>query len=338
MQTEEIKLTTDPRFIDITGVKYGMLTAVGYAGRRGVSQYWLFRCDCGVEKTIKGSHVKDGRTRSCGCIKAQEQVVGMIFGRWTPLREVERNLGVGRMFECVCECGVQRNVIGTDLINGGSKSCGCLNRELHTTHGMSNTAELKIWNHMIARCYNSNTNCFDNYGGRGIQVCERWRSSFESFLADMGMRPSLEHSIDRFPNNNGNYEPGNCRWATPLQQGRNKRNNRLVTIGDVTKCLSEWSEETGVKASTIARRIDSGVDEQRAIDSATLRVPRRNITGHVFGRWTVIELDADRSVGPRAYWLCRCQCGVVRSVRASKMTSGESTGCKSCGAKRKNGE
>ncbi len=129
---------------------------------------------------------------------------------------------------------------------------------------MTKTPTYKCWVAMIERCENPNATKFHNYGGRGIKVCQRWRDSFEAFLADMGVRPNW-HSIDRFPNKDGDYEPGNCRWATLEEQGRNKRNNRLVTHDGLTLTLVEWSERTGLDQNLIGRRIADGWDAKDAL-------------------------------------------------------------------------
>lgn len=118
-------------------------------------------------------------------------------------------------------------------------------------------AEYSVWRDMRNRCYNENTDRYDIYGGRGITVCDRWRTSFDAFLEDMGPRPSEEHSIDRI-DVNGNYEPANCRWATRKEQGRNRRDNRLLTWSNETKTLSAWSEETGIEPDTITERLRRG--------------------------------------------------------------------------------
>jgi len=111
---------------------------------------------------------------------------------------------------------------------------------------------------MIKRCTNPNTKGYSNYGGRGIKVCERWLHSFENFLADMGPKPSPAHSIDRYPDNNGNYEPKNCRWATRTEQSFNKRTNRLIQHNGETLPLSVWAGRTGMKRETIADRLAHG--------------------------------------------------------------------------------
>ncbi len=111
---------------------------------------------------------------------------------------------------------------------------------------------------MIKRCGNPNTKQYADYGGRGITVCERWKTSFENFLADMGVKPSPTHSIDRFPNNDGNYEPGNCRWATRAEQCLNRRNNRLISHNNETLPLTVWSDRMGIKREVIADRLNRG--------------------------------------------------------------------------------
>lgn len=125
------------------------------------------------------------------------------------------------------------------------------------------TTERKTEGRMKNRCFNKNEPHYEDYGGRGITVCERWRDSFPDFLADMGPRPSNRHELDRHPNNDGNYEPGNCRWAIRKQQARNRRSNRFVTIGGVTKTLAEWSELSGLSIGTISRRVELGWPEDR---------------------------------------------------------------------------
>lgn len=149
-----------------------------------------------------------------------------------------------RRWSCVCDCGTVKIVQASALTSGNTKSCGCIHREQlsdrNRKHGMTDAPEYKIWQLMKARC-RSNLERHKNYSGRGIKVCDRW-NSFEAFIADMGPRPSPRHSIDR-RDNSGDYEPGNCRWATPEQQMRNTRRNRLMTIAGVTRPLIEWCQE-----------------------------------------------------------------------------------------------
>jgi hypothetical protein len=153
--------------------------------------------------------------------------IGDVFHRLTIIDTAEAFKRSGTRFLCRCECGNERVVKQSHLRAETIKSCGCLISEItakrNASHGKSKTRIYNIWASMKARCFNPKKDKYKYYGGRGVTVCERWRNSFENFLADMGEPPSARHSIDRI-NNDGNYEPSNCRWATPLEQAHNKRN------------------------------------------------------------------------------------------------------------------
>lgn len=183
-----------------------------------------------------------------------ETVIGQRFGRLVLIGEPF----TGRNSKCVamCRCDCGKESLHRFMKAAGrpqSSGCGCdrseLVRKSKTTHGCAgranSTMEYHAWSGMIARCENANNPAYEDYGGRGISVCQRWRESFEAFLKDMGPRPSGKHTLDRFPSNDGNYEPGNTRWATRIQQNRNRRSNRLITIDGVTRCVVEWSECPG---------------------------------------------------------------------------------------------
>lgn len=154
------------------------------------------------------------------------------FGRLTATGYFRGPSGLYK-WSCKCECGKETIVDGWNLRSGHTQSCGCLQREstmaakeASTTHGMSYTSEYKIWQNMHQRCGNEKHKSFADYGGRGIQVCKEWKN-FDGFFADMGLRPTLKHSIDRI-DNDGNYEPDNVRWATHRDQNANKRENLVV--------------------------------------------------------------------------------------------------------------
>jgi hypothetical protein len=125
---------------------------------------------------------------------------------------------------------------------------------------------------MKDRCFNKKQKYYADYGGRGITVCEQWqgKNGFVTFKTDMGLRPSTKHSLDRFPNKDGNYEPGNCRWATAVEQNRNRRNNRILTFAGKSQCTTEWAEETGIKASTIEMRLARGWTIEKTLTIPTI--------------------------------------------------------------------
>jgi hypothetical protein len=156
------------------------------------------------------------------------------FGRLRVIRRSNTKAGVEYLWVCLCTCGNTCLARGGGLRRGTKLSCGCLKHECavaiakkigaaNKTHGERGRPEYNIWNAMIQRCHNPHNLRFKDWGGRGIRVCIRWRKSYVNFIADMGYRPSRNHSIDRYPNNNGNYEPSNCRWATAKQQCETRR-------------------------------------------------------------------------------------------------------------------
>lgn len=156
-----------------------------------------------------------------------------MFGRLMAIRPTERRCGTHIIWECLCSCGEKCFVSSNNLNSGNTKSCGCLVLDTNTTHGMSHTKEYQCRADMIDRCENSNNPYFMDYGGRGIEVCERWRNSFEAFYADMGPCPKGK-SLDRWPDNDGDYEFTNCRWATSFEQ---RANCRSISCGP---CRQRW--------------------------------------------------------------------------------------------------
>ena len=207
-------------------------------------------------------------------------MTGKTFGRLTVIdRDGTRLRGY---WNCKCLCGKTSVVSGSSLRKGTTVSCGCYHREICTKHGEFSggskkaTPEYLAWTQMLDRCRNENHPHFHHYGGRGIKVCEQWQS-FMNFLKDMGRRPSAQHELDRFPNNNGDYAPGNCRWATRTQQCRNTRVNRMITLDGVTLCLTEWAERQNLKIGTIYRRLRLGWSIEKALLTACTR-PSKSLT------------------------------------------------------------
>lgn len=170
-----------------------------------------------------------------------------------------------------CECGSEFIVLNESLISGNTKSCGCLNIELikqrRTSHGHcvggKPTRTYRIWKGLITRCTNERRKCFDDYAGRNITVCDRWRHSYENFLSDMGEAPPrlTIHRVD----NDGNYAPGNCIWATYKVQARNTRRNRIFTVRGITDCLIVFCERFNVPYSRTRSRLQRGWNIERAL-------------------------------------------------------------------------
>ena len=173
-------------------------------------------------------------------------------------------------WRCLCDCGCEIEVRGSHLRSGGTRSCGCLRSEKSRvrmqTHGRAGTREHRVWQSVRSRCENANIPSYSNYGGRGIKVCERWKS-FTAFLEDMGPCPD-DRSIDRI-DNDGNYEPTNCRWATRGEQANNKRNTRWVIYQGRRQTISQWAGELGMSRATLANRIyRKGWSLERAMTQA----------------------------------------------------------------------
>jgi hypothetical protein len=200
--------------------------------------------------------------------RINKDFAGLRFNRVTILSYEGKNKCSQSVWKCRCDCGTLFRAIGKDVVKSHTKSCGCWQREsrviTHTTHGQSKSPTWVCWVEMLKRCRNKNFVHFNHYGGRGIKVCDRWLS-YEKFIEDVGERPTKEHTLDRFPNNNGNYEPGNVRWATRLEQGANKRNNRIVRIGEVENTLSQWCRHFGINSKTVYSRLSSGCSEIEAL-------------------------------------------------------------------------
>lgn len=194
--------------------------------------------------------------------------VGQRFGAWVVVRLHADPAKV----VVLCDCGrTERSVRLYDLTHGKSLMCRrCSVSVSKTSHGAApygNTSpEYNTWVHMIQRCHNPKNKDYKNYGGRGIEVCEMWRESFEAFLLMVGKRPTLQHTIERI-DSNGNYEPGNVRWATRAEQNVNTRSNVKLTIDGVTQTVSEWSRDPRCTVSmfTVYKRLDRGWDARRAV-------------------------------------------------------------------------
>ena len=195
-------------------------------------------------------------------------LTGMRFGRLTVIRRSDKR----GYWHCVCDCGNVTHSVGPSLKDGGTKSCGCFNRDAitkrNTTHGLRRTPEYLVWATMVKRCTNPNDRSFSKYGGRGIDIDPRWLD-FETFIFDMGRRPSNAHSIERKENSVG-YWPNNCMWATRIEQANNCRSNCVVTLNGRSMTVAQWCRELDMNYRTVkARLVQHGWTAERAFSTPT---------------------------------------------------------------------
>lgn len=196
-------------------------------------------------------------------------MTGECYGRLTVLSQAGRLHGRPAWLT-QCQCGNQKVATRDDLRRGAVTSCGCFRTEkrralaaaLNKSHGLYGTEMHRIWRSMLARCQSKTHIGYRYYGGRGVKVCERWMD-LNNFIADMGQRPTGA-SLDRI-DPDGDYEPGNCRWATVAEQNRNKRTNVNLTLAGRTQCAAEWARELGVTQGAIAWRKKQGWSDEQTL-------------------------------------------------------------------------
>jgi len=191
-----------------------------------------------------------------------KDLAGQRFGRLMVLYDTGERRDGHVVWHCQCDCGNELDVRSGDLVSVHTTSCGCYKRqraaEVHTVHGMTRKKIHPIyqtWGDMLQRCENPSDEAYKNYGFRGIKVCDEWHKfiPFCDWALANGWQKGLQ--LDRI-NNNGNYEPGNCHWATPQENNRNRRDNRMITFGDKTQCLAAWADEIGIEYYTLWVRIN----------------------------------------------------------------------------------
>lgn len=194
-----------------------------------------------------------------------QDLSGLVFGRWTVISTAPSR-GRKCYWNCICKCGRLAEVSADNLRSGSSKSCRRCSR---TTHGMSHLPEYRTWHDMRSRCECVTDTGYADYGGRGITICDEWRS-FEAFYRDMGPKPFPEATIER-NNNDLGYSLDNCRWATQREQSRNKRTTRFLELNGQTMSVADWADATGLQQHTILSRLRSGWSVERALTTPLQR-------------------------------------------------------------------
>lgn len=250
----------------------------------------------------------------CYAASRTQDLTGVRFGRLLVIEPTG-----DRRWRSICDCGNEAVSKTQSLTSGKAQSCGCLQREiaslLNKTHGASDTRAHNTWSGIIQRCTNPQTPQFEDYGGRGITVCEEWRD-FANFLRDMG-QPPPGRSIERRDNSLG-YCKENCCWATRKEQQRNRRVNRLITYGGQTRCVTEWAEDAGIAASLLSRRLAAGWTFEEAVGIVPRVAAKRTGLVRPNARW--VEHNGIRLI--MADW-CR-RLGVNPKTVQSRLSRGAS--------------
>lgn len=238
---------------DMTGQRYGQLTVIEKAYLKNGHMFWKCKCDCGNEKIIDGSKLRDGTTKACGCLrgKGYKDLVGKRFGMLEVMEKVGTDNNSHVMYLCKCDCGNIKTMLSNHIQI--SKSCGCMHGANFKTHGMGKTRLFYIWSNMKQRCQNPNIKNYERYGARGIKVCDEWQEFVPFMEWALANGYSEDLSIDRI-DSNGNYKPSNCRWATIEVQANNKRSNSFIEYNGEKRTIAEWSKITGISSSTILMR------------------------------------------------------------------------------------
>lgn len=269
---------------NLVGKRFGELVVVARVGSdpRGKAR-WHVRCDCGEGTFADTNSLRSGTKTSCGCKVGRAaaernarthhgSMVGQQFGRLTVMERRGSDRNQKALWLAECACGARVTKTTGQLRSGHTRSCGCLRSETakrtFTKHGLTAgrraSPEIATWSAMIRRCHDPRESHYPWYGARGIKVCARWRASFGAFLADMGIRPGPGFTLDRI-DNDGDYTPENCRWATSAEQSRNRSDNHWIEIDGERRTLVDWARARGLKYQTIVKRIERGWSERDAV-------------------------------------------------------------------------
>lgn len=263
---------------NIAGDRYGSLRVVSYAFSRNNSSFWNCICDCGNATIVSSHNLRSGNTKTCGCShhnRPHMDIAGKRFGRLVAVECVGKDAHGNYLWQCKCDCGNEVVVLQPSLISGNSGSCGCYTREraaeANTKHGKRRTRLYTIYSNMISRCENANNLVYKHYGGRGVSVCDEWRSDFGAFF-DWAYANGYDENalrgqctLDRI-DVNGNYCPENCRWVAQKVQCNNRRDTLMMTYAGKTQSCSQWCEELGLSYDSVYYRKRKGLSDAEAIE------------------------------------------------------------------------
>lgn len=251
------------KVLDLKNQKFGKLTVIGRESNNRYGQsMWLCQCECGNSVIVNGRDLRNGHTKSCGCLHNKQSrnfkdITGMKFNRLTALSLQPYKKDGRCVWKCLCDCGNIVDVTGKELRANAVKSCGCLRRDNpnHKTHGMTDTPIYRKWSMIKTRCNNPKRDHYQWYGGKGIKVCKEWQV-FENFYAwALANGYSDELTIERIDIAK-DYEPSNCKWIPLKEQAYNKSNTRWLTFNGQKKSLKEWSDELGWKPWVLSTRLN----------------------------------------------------------------------------------
>ncbi len=263
------------KLIDLKGRRFGKLMVVERApnivDKNGnITAMWLCKCDCGNKSIVRSELLRNGKTQSCGCLKSRptwnfKDLSGQRFGKLTVISRAN-NKHNRVAWSCKCDCGNVVSVTENALMSRNTSSCGCLKNEVLVSrvkkHGLYRSRIRNIWRLMISRCENPSCDGFQNYGGRGIKVCEEWHNlpDFAKWAYSTGYREDGDRrlqTIERI-DVNGNYCPENCCWVSMKKQCNNKRTNHYITCGNVTHTLQEWADILKIPRDKLRWKLEKG--------------------------------------------------------------------------------
>ena len=264
---------------DLTGQKFGRLTVMYDTGQKHLHcRVWHCKCECGKEVDVPTNSLTTGGTRSCGCLFHKE-LAGRRFGRLVVLHKTDKRYESNVVWHCKCDCGNEVDVPSTRLLQGTTRSCGCLLSDtVKAIHTVWKSPEEKrlingVFHSMKQRCYNPKDENYHRYGARGIYICDEWVNDPKQFVKwalENGYKLDSDLSIDRI-DNDGPYSPENCRWATVKEQSNNRSTNRMINIDGTSRTLSEWAalanidpdDLWGESDAYVMKRLASFITERR---------------------------------------------------------------------------